>query len=201
MDMSLNHSDLYAGAEDYVSAYLDQWLPKTRYFHNIDHTRQVVAQCQAMATAYALPVPDVDVLLLAAWFHDVGYCFGSTDHEESSIAILLSFLSDYHMPEKSVAGIEQLILATEMGFEPEILLEKIICDADSWHLGSPDYFTWSDKLQKEVASFERKDIADRDWNKGNIAFFQAHQYYTDYAIKNWSDQKRVNLDKLVEKVK
>lgn len=75
-------------------------------------------------------------------------------------------------------------------------IENIIRDADSSHLASEDYFTYSDNLRKEWESTLGKSFGKKKWNVENVRFFRFHKFNTEYAIQNWEPVKEKNLQKI-----
>src|SRR5690606_10039121 len=74
-----------------------------------------------------------------------------------------------------------------------------IRDADASHFGK-DYFNEaSEFLRKELELQDIKTYSANEWLNENIEVLSMkHQYYTDYALKQWQEQKEVNLSNLIE---
>lgn len=106
------------------------------------------------------------------------------------------FLSDYAVPKEFITQVEKLIRATGLNYQPENLLERIIRDADTRHLGSADYSVWAQRLKQELEFCDGLAFTEMEWVGNNIDFFKEHQFYTDYARQHWNGQKRINLAKL-----
>lgn len=189
-------SKLETWAKRYVRYFLKNNISSERYFHNIEHTEFVVEKAIQIAKYYALDGNDRTAVTVAAWFHDIGYCLSPIDHESYSVDQALQFLNENKCPLEIKIMVEDLILSTRLPVSPSSLTQKIICDADMAHLGSPDYFIWSDRLKREVDHFSGNSISPYHWNVQNIRFFQAHQYFTDYANTNWTPQKEKNFQEL-----
>jgi predicted metal-dependent HD superfamily phosphohydrolase len=71
---------------------------------------------------------------MSAWFHDIGNCRVSRDHEGASIDIFGQFAASIGLANGIKNYTEQQIRATKINHRPQNLLEKIICDADLHHL-------------------------------------------------------------------
>lgn len=80
-------------------------------------------------------------------------------------------------------------MSTKMCCIPGNRIENIIRDADSSHLASEDYFTYSDNLRKEWESTLGKSFGKKKWNVENVRFFRFHKFNTEYAIQNWEPVK------------
>lgn len=174
-------------------------FPQWRTFHNFHHTTGVIEACKAMTEYYKINADHSAALLIAAWFHDVGYCSTSSGHEVESSNIAAAFLNSFGVHERYVDLIGNLIQATAHGNHAETLLEEIICDADLHHLALPDYDRWAALLKIEIETDRDVTITEEQWLNENIQFLKNHNYYTGYAKEYWEKQKLLNLDGLLDK--
>lgn len=93
-------------------------------------------------------------------------------------------------------------MATKRHYEPKNVYEKIIRDADSSHLGQKSYNETCEILKEELADLGIAEYSNREWRDANIDMFQKeHEFYTDYALENWQEQKDKNLKKLTKEKK
>jgi hypothetical protein len=93
-------------------------------------------------------------------------------------------------------------MATKMTYEPQNLLEKIMCDADTAHFGSKNLTEISELLRHEWEETCDKNFSDKDWTQENISFLtKHHQFYTNHARNNWQDGKEKNLASLFKTLK
>src|SRR5215813_12236797 len=89
---------------------------------------------------------------IAAWFHDTGRIFtGPENHEEKSVELMRSFMQ-INCPEaeliQTVAG---CILATKRSVTPVGLLQQILSDADTYHLGTKEFKRTNKQVRKEIS--------------------------------------------------
>ena len=189
-------------AESYVVAQLNEKLPPSYLYHNLSHTRRVVKYVKELIEKEKIGTNDARILELAAWFHDIGFIKSNEDHENYSVEIAKTFLKKEKVATATIDKIEELILATKMLKEPKNSLEKIILDADCAHLGKKFYFEVSELLREEWVALGLKKLPDVEWIEKNIDFLtKKHQYYTDYAIKNWQSTKDKHLAQLYKILK
>jgi len=59
--------------ETHVAKIMSGTHEKEWPFHNIHHVKLVVMKCIELAQAHKLDQQMIDKLLVAAWFHDIGY--------------------------------------------------------------------------------------------------------------------------------
>jgi hypothetical protein len=139
-------------------------------------------------------------LEIAAWFHDSGFINGSAKHEENGVLLANNFLKN-KLSEKQIITVERLILSTKIEHKPTDHLERIIRDADCSHLASTKFNQISSLLREELRLTHNNDYSDLDWEKENISFLTRHQFFTNYAIENWQENKQNNLLSLFNSVK
>lgn len=160
------------------------------YYHNLSHTEKVVKHTAALSGYYHLANHNHFTLMTAAWFHDTGHLFGDMEsHEERSVELMTKFLQD-SIPPLYLNEIQQYIMATKMPVHPMDILEKIICDADTWHLGTEDFpeedkNVWQELEARRGRTFENKAAL-------SLKFMQQHQFYTSYCIQQLSEGKLKN---------
>jgi predicted metal-dependent HD superfamily phosphohydrolase len=169
-------------------------------YHNLDHTKGVVKACAEMADHYRLNDEDRAALLTAAWFHDTGFSSGHSEgHENAGILLMEEFLQGLPVGESFTEKAADIIAATKLPTHPESLLQQIICDADSFHLGTGDFKKANQLLRKEMNDFWGKNIGKKEWRKINIDFIEHHQYFTDYCRTKLEPVKQQYLQDLKKK--
>jgi predicted metal-dependent HD superfamily phosphohydrolase len=193
---------LLLNAEKYVFSLLTKELSSDYFYHSLNHTQRVVNATKELIVGENISKVDANILLLAAWFHDVGYVRGVESHEESSVRIATNFLEEYNIDDSIINTVNRLIRATKMDAEADDILEKIIKDADCVHLGKKSFSDISDLLKEELNLVCNKSYSDPDWIQENIQFLaKKHNYYTLYAQENWQQGKDKNLAQLFKKQK
>jgi len=188
--------------EKYVFSLLTKELNNDFLYHNLSHTQRVVNAMKELIAGENISEVNANVLLLAAWFHDVGYVKGSDNHEESSVRIARNFLEEYNIDDSIINDVSRIIRATKMGADPDDILEKVMRDADCAHLGQKGFSDVSDLLKEEVNLVRDKDYSDSEWIQENIQFLaNNHNYHTSYAQENWQQGKDKNLAQLFKSQK
>lgn len=93
-------------------------------------------------------------------------------------------------------------MATKFKDTPKTRLGKIIRDADASHFGKKYFNEASEFLRKEMEIQGVCKFSPSEWLEENIKVLtEKHEFYTDYALKNWQRQKEENLAKLIKKKK
>ncbi len=188
-------------AQDFVCNLLKDKLSSLYTYHNLQHTLGVVNAVTILCDSENLDSSERELLLLAAWFHDLGYINGYTNHEDSGCAIVCDFLKEKGKSEQDIAKVTRLIQATAMEYVPQTLFEKIIKDADYYHLFEENYLETCQILREEWQNTEDKSFSDKDWAIENLDFLMhKHHFYTDFALLHWQPLKEKNIKKMEDLV-
>ncbi|NND52989.1 MAG: HD domain-containing protein [Flavobacteriaceae bacterium] len=189
-------------AEKYVTETLINELPQHFLYHNLAHTQRVVKRTKELIEGEGINGADAENLIIAAWFHDVGYKVDPDNHEKESAEIASEFLKKLEVESESIAAISKIILATKMEHIPENISEKIIRDADCAHFANKDYEEIGELLRSELEITQNKDFNDAEWIAENIKFFtENHRFHTDYALEHWQKGKNKNIGRLLKRQK
>jgi predicted metal-dependent HD superfamily phosphohydrolase len=185
-------------AEKYVISYLNDNLDASFVYHNLAHTQRVVAKVEELTEESSLSDTEKQQLLIAAWFHDIGFTKTIDGHEKESVKIALAFLVKHKVSEENINVISNLILATEMNYKPVTKIEGYIRDADCAHLSSKNYDDYTALLRKEWELTKGKEASKSEWLEENIVFLTNHSFKTDLATKKWEKRKAKNLANLLQ---
>ncbi|MDQ3551471.1 MAG: HD domain-containing protein, partial [Bacteroidota bacterium] len=71
--MNEQNEQVLSAVRNYISETFSREAKPEMVFHTIEHTEEVVESASIMADYYKLNEEDRLILLIAAWFHDVGY--------------------------------------------------------------------------------------------------------------------------------
>lgn len=182
-------------AKRFVHIFLVKHLPSHFVFHNYDHAEQTVAVAQDFSGKAMLPLEDELALLLAAWFHDVGYVEGRKDHEERSVDIFQDFQKVESLPKKLTDSVIELILSTKEDAQTESLQQKILHDANWAWLGRKRFFRRGSLLRLERERCEGKTYTLQDWNEYLLELQLKQTFYTAWAKEEFDTRKNKNIAK------
>ncbi|MDN4013488.1 DUF5706 domain-containing protein [Chryseobacterium gambrini] len=188
-------------AKDYVETLFKDKLSSVYSYHNFIHTTFTVNKAEEILKNTPVSDEDQEKVILALWFHDTGYIECAKNHEEAGVKIMKDFLQQENYPENYIEDVSKLILATKITYVPQNLLEKIVKDADCSHFASHDYNDISDALRKEWELTNVRCYSNDEWNAGNLDMLKnKHQFYTEYAKKEWQPLKEKNIKKIKKKL-
>ncbi|GAB4241237.1 MAG: hypothetical protein Tsb0034_18140 [Ekhidna sp.] len=196
----LTVGNIVSDVEQYAVDMLEQHLPASITYHSINHTKEVVDSAREIAFHEKLSQDELDIVLIAAWFHDVGYIHGCEEHEQRGAEIADEYLKSKGYPDDKIEMVKRCILATKMPQEPSNKIEKVMCDADLMHLAGEDYFEKADLLHQEIEKTKFCKITENEWLEMNNEFLGGHCFFTDYARKTYESAVKANLKKIRERL-
>ncbi|TRX50462.1 HD domain-containing protein [Fulvivirga sp. M361] len=182
-------------SQKYAESILQSLSPGFHY-HNLAHTREVVEAVQEIGTRSELSPYDLETVILAAWYHDLGYSLGEENHEDESIRLMKEKLLELGEKQERIDQISKIIKSTQMPQNPKDELSKVMCDADLYHLSTDLFSNRSEYLRKELGEVCQKSFSEKEWKKVTVEFMNAHSYFTNYAKLILEPRKKKNLKKL-----
>ena len=184
----------------YVLTYYKEHHRPDFFYHNLQHVEEVVASAVKIADHYQLAERDFFIVYTAAWFHDIGYyTTTSLHHEEKSAQIASAYLTSQNVEEDVAERVKRCILATKVPQSPQDLNEKILCDADLFHLGTDGFREKNKLMRREFEAVGGLKVDRAEWRRGTIKLFEHHQYHTDYCRLLLNKKKEENLIELRKK--
>lgn len=194
-------NELMKTVNTYVNHLFSSSNTSTLIYHDFTHTKSVVDVCEKIGKSVQLNNDEMEILLLAAYFHDAGYIDSRENHEERSAEIAKSFLAENHFEREKIEKVEKAILATKIPQSPQNKIEEVLCDADLHHLGSKDFFERNEILRIEFERVSGKQFTDIEWLNSTIEFMSSHKYFTQYAHDKYDELKNSHLAKLQKRLR
>lgn len=194
--MTKTENALIDAAAEHVHQFYQQYFKRALPFHDFQHIENVVDAARLIGGHYELGESGMELLQLAAWFHDLGYYESPEGHEQRSAKLAAAFLRKHDYPEAQIKQVESCILATRLPQQPQTLLEEILCDADLSHLGNEHYWDRCGRLRQEMTLARNIVMSDPEWVEFEINFLMHHRYHTDVARDLFNDQKLRHLKQL-----
>lgn len=191
-------NNILQAAEAYVEKHFQEHIPGEYVYHDLLHTRYVVEASVQIAEGYELTEKELEIIQLAAWFHDTGYDKGGQEHEARSCDYLTAFLAEYRYDPKDRERIIECIMATKWPQEPEKLLEEVLCDADLSHLGNEWYWDRCGKVRQELFLVHGKALSEQEWVDSELQFITNHHYHTAVARELFDKRKEKHIRQLLK---
>jgi HD superfamily phosphodiesterase len=197
--MKINET-IITKTEGFVSGLLKNETPETFSYHTLNHTLEVVKNAVFIGAKENLPEDEMNILQIAAWFHDVGYLKKYNGHEEESTQIAVKFLEYHGVDETIRITVAESIRATAFPQSPESRVARVLCDADFMHLGQENYFEQAEKLRQEQKNAGIHKIKKAEFDQESVRLFKEHHWHTTFCKNNLEDTKQKNLELLKERI-
>jgi uncharacterized protein len=185
--------------QEFVLDMLRNKLPVQYYYHNPEHTLYVQEKTMEIGLNEKCTEEELNLLSIAALWHDAGYIRIYNNHEEQSCLLARQFLPDYGISQDDIDTICSLIMATKIPQTPKNKLEQILADADLEYLGTENFEIKSHLLFHELQLLNPL-LTEEKWNQMQISFLQKHKYFTQFCVENREPVKQIYLNKLVNSV-
>jgi uncharacterized protein len=182
--------------QEYVLDMLRSELPKQYYYHNPEHTLYVQEKTLEIGRNEGCSEHELNLLDIAALWHDTGYTRIYKNHEEQSCQLARHYLPEYGISSADIDTICSIIMATKIPQSPKNKLEEIIADADLEYLGTETFENKSQDLFHELYSLNPSLTKDK-WNEMQISFISNHKYFTRFCQESRESIKQTHLDKLI----
>lgn len=183
---------------EHVYSRLEKELPSHLTYHNLAHTQFVVRQSVFLAETENLKETEINLIKIAALYHDTGFLRGPQNHEEKSCDLVQLELPQYDFSTEEIKAICGMIMATKIPQQPHTISEKIVADADLFYLGTDRFEIFSNKLFQEMKYLNPK-MNQSEWLEIQQKFISSHSYHTNYGIKVLEPVKRSHLKALMIK--
>jgi HD superfamily phosphodiesterase len=191
-------SKILKKCEDFVKDHYTRKVSENLTFHSIAHVRRTVKSALLIGENSGLSSNDLEILALAAWFHDCGHSEIYDGHEDISMEIAKRYLDGQNYTAGNTEKVLAAINSTKILNKPQTLIEKYLHDADLVHLGKKNYFKRNKELRSEWKNLLDKSYSEEEWLRLNIQFISNHDFETDYAKQIFGDQRLINLSLLQE---
>ncbi|MEU3145676.1 MULTISPECIES: hypothetical protein [unclassified Streptomyces] len=176
----------------YADNLLGRWQEDQRRYHTVAHLTAVLDRVDELA-AYA---DDVDVVRLAAWFHDAVYLPDRSENEERSARLAERALAEAGVPGAKVAEVARLVRLTVThdpgDDDPD---GQVLCDADLAVLASPPsaYAAYTAAVREEY-----RFVPGDAFREGRAAVLRRlldlpRLFRTPYGREHWEATARYNI--------
>lgn len=185
----------------FAEKVLTKEVKSSLVYHSVDHTRSVVNAFEDIGSAINLSDKEMELGLIAAWFHDTGYARKCIKHEVESVKIFDDLKKKGDFTAEEVSIIHKLILSTKMPQTPTSAVEEALCDADLHHLGTDSFYDLSKLLRKEMSNETGNEINKEKWNRDSYYFIRDHSFFTAYAQGKYGAKQQENANLIRTKIK
>ncbi|WP_026058020.1 HD domain-containing protein [Streptomyces sp. SS] len=181
----------------YGQNLLARWAEPQRRYHTVDHLRAVLDRIDELADQGG-EGGELELVRLAAWFHDAVYRPDRSENEERSAALAEKALTEAGLTPHEVAEVARLVrLTTSHDPVPGDLNGETLCDADLAILAThPDTYREYVAAVREEYGF----VPDDAFRHGRAAVLRQllalpRLFRTPYGAAAWEGQARENVER------
>ncbi|WP_282697164.1 hypothetical protein [Streptomyces sp. CC208A] len=175
---------------------LARWAEPQRRYHTTTHLRAVLDRVDEL-TDQGGEGGELELVRLAAWFHDAVYRPDRSENEERSAALAERALTEAGLTPHEVAEVARLVrLTVTHDPAPGDLNGETLCDADLAILASdPDTYQGYAKAVREEYAF----VPETAFREGRAAVLRQllglpRLFHTPYGAAVWEEKARENLE-------
>ena len=166
----------------------------SRHYHDGGH----ITVCLAAYDNAAAVLGTDDAVEMALWFHDAIFEAGVRDNEAQSAEWFANEASGY-LPDDFIAGVKDLIVATDHRDPPQDFQAQFVVDVDLWGLAQPwdAFFADTHDLRREA-----KRSTDEAFARGQGGFLKTlvrrpRIYATGHFQTLFEKDARHNIERLL----
>ncbi|MFF0271882.1 MULTISPECIES: HD domain-containing protein [unclassified Streptomyces] len=176
---------------------LARWAEPQRRYHTVDHLRAVLDRIDELADQGG-EGGELELVRLAAWFHDAVYRPDRSENEERSAVLAEKALAEAGLTPHEVAEVARLVrLTITHDPAPGDLNGETLCDADLAILATgPDTYGGYTAAVREEYGF----VPDDAFREGRAAVLRhlldlPRLFRTPYGAAVWEERARENLER------
>ncbi|MFC8759150.1 hypothetical protein ACFUAG_00285 [Streptomyces sp. NPDC057193] len=176
---------------------LSRWAEPQRRYHTVDHLQAVLDRIDEL-TDQGGEGGELELVRLAAWFHDAVYRPDRSENEERSAALAEKALTEAGLTAHEVTEVARLVrLTTTHDPDQGDLNGETLCDADLAILATdPDTYRGYTQAVREEYGF----VPEEAFRAGRAAVLRQllglpRLFRTPYGAAVWEEKARENLEK------
>lgn len=171
---------------------LGRWAEEHRRYHDLAHLGAVLDRVDELAPA----ARDLEVVRLAAWFHDAVYDPTAHDNEARSALLATTVLSGLRVPDPRIGEVVRLVTLTAT-HDPSTGDSNgaVLCDADLAVLAGPEtaYAGYTDAVREEY-----RHLDDATFRSSRAAVLRSllerpALFRTEHGRTAWEAPARANV--------
>ncbi|WP_149276318.1 Pycsar system effector family protein [Pareuzebyella sediminis] len=183
----------------FVNEELTKNLGDEYLFHNLQRAKGIVEKASLILDEKD-DFANKNIILAAAWFLYVGFSKDYTKHVQYSRDMAASFLKKEGWNDNDIITVQNLIESAWDYNQPLSLEAELLKDVRTAFYGSEDFIELLELQRLEMKNVGGQELSPSEIRTKYLNILnRKHQFYTDYAISNWQEQREANIINLVGK--
>lgn len=194
-------TDIVQQAAAYVKQLFEAADTGNLYFHSLEHTQNVVDHALEIGQLEHVTAQELEILQIAAWFHDVGHLNGPAQgHELRSVEAARMFFANVSIDDQVfIQRVTDAIMATKMPHVPNDKLGEIMCDADVYHFGTEDFKETNKRVRKEIRKRDYPAMVS-NWPQRTLKLLESQHFFSPSVRQRLEAGKAENIKWLRKKI-
>jgi uncharacterized protein len=182
-----------------IFSILQRDLAPELCYHNYTHSLEVFEEAIMLALHDNLADRDIELLAIAAAYHDAGFLYQKEDNEQ--IAAKMATNALYRTggyTEHEISLVQEMIEDTKVMLVDHQFtrlvsndLSKYLLDADLGNLGNPNFFVKNKLILKETG------MDEKIFQRLSLSLLRNHRWLTPAGMALKEEQRLKNLERLI----
>jgi hypothetical protein len=194
----MNYDQILKDTKRYVTTFITSTANANLVYHNKMHIEDVVSAATKIAHHYHLSENDFFTIIAAVRFNNLGFYLDYAFHQGKAAEEASAFFEKKGVDQITVNAITECILSTYSMY-PQTLLQKIVCDAEMFYLGTTNFRKQNKLQRKEYRAMNDAEISKEEWRLKTIKMISSHNFQTGYCQLLLNTKKEEILRKLRRK--
>lgn len=151
------------------------------FYHSYGHTLSVVKSVEEITEKLQFSTHQQQLLVAAAYWHDIGYLSGYDNHEDRGIELAKTHLPQWQVSNIDIEQICSYIAATKLRTRAASPEAAILADADIFYGIGSSFFDRGPLLRKEWEACKALYYSERDWQQLQLDFLQSVEFQSAYG--------------------
>ncbi len=166
-------------------------------YHGMQHPLRVERIAMEIAKKEKVGMQEMELLSLAALFHDTGYGVVYKDNEPEGARIAGSKMNEAGYSSKDIELVKDMIVyGTRFPQHPRTRLQEILADADVSGFGTSAFWKFREQVRKEAKIRE-----GLQWLLLNQKMLELHHFFTKTGKRMFAEGQKKNTAILKQKIK
>jgi predicted metal-dependent HD superfamily phosphohydrolase len=188
-----------ATSQQVLNIYNQQY--DTRYlYHSYERTVGITGKVEEIAKAMSLSDASMEIVLIAAWFHETGYLVDSTEAVAKGMDLARTFLSSKGYPTDKLQKVLACINATGDTVNPITAEEQILNDAISAYTCGENFGTHRPLLRLEWELLQNRHLSAFEWQQLQMQALLQARFLTPFGKLNYAPIVAENIRSQKSKV-
>lgn len=193
-------SNILSAASQQVLNTSNQQYDTRFLYHSYERTVGIVTMAEEIAAESSISDTSLEIVLLAAWFHETGYFVDVTEAIPKSMDSARDFLSKEGYPKDKLQKVLACINATGDTVNPITIEEQILNDSIAAYTCGENFELHRPLLRLEWELMQNRHLTSFEWQQLQMQTLLQARFYTPYGKLNYAPQVATNIQNQKSKV-